>query len=121
MTEAEWDTCADPRSMLEFLCDNRRASDRRLRLFACACWRPVWNLLPEWGRRQAVEVAERYAEQVGTKAELDEHRRRAQGEATSARKSGRKAATGWACQAAAVACYDVIAPGAFGASWYAAN
>ena len=34
MTAAEWDACADPRPMLDFLHD--KASDRKLRLFACA-------------------------------------------------------------------------------------
>jgi hypothetical protein len=35
MTEAEWFACADPERMLGFL--ERRASDRKLRLFAVAC------------------------------------------------------------------------------------
>jgi hypothetical protein len=43
VTEQEWLACTDPTPMLEFL--RRRASDRKLRLFACACCRQVWNLL----------------------------------------------------------------------------
>jgi hypothetical protein len=31
VTEAEWDSCTDPKAMLEFLLDNGRASDRKLR------------------------------------------------------------------------------------------
>jgi hypothetical protein len=37
MTEAEWLAATDPRPMLDFL--RGKASDRRLRLFACACCR----------------------------------------------------------------------------------
>ncbi len=35
MTESEWLVCTDPTPMLEFL--RSRASERKLRLFACAC------------------------------------------------------------------------------------
>lgn len=37
MTGPEWDQCVDPLTMLACLRD--RAGERRLRLFACACWR----------------------------------------------------------------------------------
>jgi hypothetical protein len=37
MTESEWLACEDPWPMLEFL--RGRASERKLRLFTCACWR----------------------------------------------------------------------------------
>jgi hypothetical protein len=45
MTEEEWQTCADPTPMLEFL--RCKASDRKLRLFACGCCRRIWHLLAE--------------------------------------------------------------------------
>jgi hypothetical protein len=60
MSEAEWLTCTEPRRMLPALAD--AASKRKLRLFACACCRRVWDLLPDARSRRAVEVAERFAD-----------------------------------------------------------
>jgi hypothetical protein len=37
MTETEWLRCTRPKPMLEFV--QGKANDRRLRLFACACFR----------------------------------------------------------------------------------
>jgi hypothetical protein len=61
MTEAEWLACTDPKPMLDFL--QRQASERALRLFACACVRRAWHLLTDTGRH-AVEAAEAYADGV---------------------------------------------------------
>jgi hypothetical protein len=59
MTEQEWLVCADPKPMLEFL--RGKASNRRLRLLACATCRRLWRHLTDAGRR-AVEVLEDFAD-----------------------------------------------------------
>jgi hypothetical protein len=55
--------------MLEFLRD--KASERKLRLFACACCRKVWHLLKNESSQRAVEEAERFAEGLVPLHELD--------------------------------------------------
>ncbi len=62
MTEAEWLACTDPQPMLEILCGSGKASERKLRLFACACCRRLGNLLSDRYSRKALTVAERYAD-----------------------------------------------------------
>ena len=66
MTEAEWLACQDPQRMLTFVVG--KASDRKLRLFACACCRGVWGLLHSRAKA-AVRMAERFAE--GNADEMD--------------------------------------------------
>src|SRR5262249_12056836 len=66
--EAEWLALKKPRPMLEFL--EGKASDRKLRLFACAYARRNWHLLSAVSRK-AVDVAERYAEGKVNEAERD--------------------------------------------------
>jgi hypothetical protein len=56
MTDAEWLSCTDPSPMLTHL--GRGASDRKLRLFACACCRAIWHLLADERTRKLVEVIE---------------------------------------------------------------
>jgi hypothetical protein len=70
MTEAEWDTCTDPRRMLAFLKQGPHAHERKLRLFGCACCRRLWHLLTREEVRAAVEVAERYADGLADVEEL---------------------------------------------------
>src|SRR5262245_20124132 len=41
MNEQQYRSATDPQPMLEFLRNSGRASDRKLRLFACACHRRV--------------------------------------------------------------------------------
>lgn len=59
MNEADWFTSIDAHSMLRVIQD--RASERKLRLFACACCRGIWEKL-RTSEREAVRVAERYVD-----------------------------------------------------------
>jgi hypothetical protein len=68
MTEREWMKMGDPEVGLRFL--RRKASARKLRLFAVGCCRRVWGLLPEGPCRRAVEVAESYADGLATREQL---------------------------------------------------
>jgi hypothetical protein len=70
MTEQEWFACVDPQKMLELEFLEGKASGRKLRLFGCACCRQLWGLLREDCFRNAVEVAERFADGKASSREL---------------------------------------------------
>jgi hypothetical protein len=71
MNESAWLAAADPDPMLNYLrAGGGRASERKLRLLACACCRHVWELLPDERSRSAVAVIERYADGRATPREL---------------------------------------------------
>jgi hypothetical protein len=59
MTEQEWLACGDPQPMLEQL--RGKASDRKLRLFACGCCRYFWEMLNE-NSRNPIEVVEDFSD-----------------------------------------------------------
>jgi hypothetical protein len=68
-TEREWLECAHPHDLLYFL--NDKASDRKLRLFGCACVRQFWLKLKEQSpERKGVEIAERFADGLADMREL---------------------------------------------------
>jgi hypothetical protein len=68
MTEEQWLTGAEPGALLAFVRD--QASERKLRLFACACCRRVWRLVPEAPGWAAVKAAERHADGLADRREL---------------------------------------------------
>lgn len=68
MTEADWLASADPDPMLEYL--RGKASDRKLRLFACACCWHVGHLSWDQTSRTAVRVAEDFADGLVSKGKL---------------------------------------------------
>jgi hypothetical protein len=67
MTEEEWLASEDAANMLRFVVS--AASDRQLRLFACAVCRKIGFRLSEAGER-AVEVAEAFADGQGDEWDL---------------------------------------------------
>ncbi|MBV9121735.1 MAG: hypothetical protein JO112_00055 [Planctomycetes bacterium] len=73
MTEQEWLTQTEnPLEMIWFLGD--RASARKLRLYACGCFRRIWHLAsPE--TRKIIEVAERLADGLARPREVGAARR----------------------------------------------
>jgi hypothetical protein len=80
MGEQRWLRCGSPAAMLTFL--RGRASERKLRLFACACVRRLWHhpdgppCWRQWQRdRRAVQASELYADGLLDRAKLDAARR----------------------------------------------
>src|SRR5262249_32766357 len=57
MTEAEWLACDNSWSMYPFV--RQRGSTRKRRLFAVACARRVWHLIPDKYARNEIGLAER--------------------------------------------------------------
>jgi hypothetical protein len=80
MTEAEWRTDTNPDRMLAVL--RGKATDRKVRLFLVACARSAWGHLTQPDMRQAVEVAERFADGRASEGELREQNRAMWGYAT---------------------------------------
>jgi hypothetical protein len=68
MNEEQWLAFAQPDRVLRHL--KGRASPRKLRLWMAACCRTVWQHFCDERSRQAVEVAERFADGAANKQEL---------------------------------------------------
>jgi hypothetical protein len=97
MTPGEWERCADPEAMVEFLRAERqaarsRAGRRRLRLFAAACCRRAAPLLTDPRSLRALEVVERLAEGRATPAQAARARRDADDARFTFTAAGQRAA-----------------------------
>jgi hypothetical protein len=77
MTESEWLACAELELMVKFLAD--KVSQRKARLFACACCRRLWNSL--WEERGAIQTSEDYADGLVEDRELQQAHLQAKEEA----------------------------------------
>jgi hypothetical protein len=69
MTCDDWQTCRDLDTLLTYARRRGHFSDRKRRLFACACCRKLGRLLPE-AHRRALAVAERFADGLASRDEL---------------------------------------------------
>jgi hypothetical protein len=68
MNEKEWLISTEPLPMLDHL--RGTVSDRKLRLYGVGCCRRIWNLLTDERSRNAVEVAEEYADALVSRQRL---------------------------------------------------
>jgi hypothetical protein len=76
MTEVEWLNGTYLGALVQHV--RGKASDRKMRLFACACVRQVWHLLEDGRSRQAVITAEEFADGQTTAERLTAARNAAQ-------------------------------------------
>jgi hypothetical protein len=75
MTEEAWlDDNSHPQRMVFHLSNcgfaRSKVGRRKLRLFACACCRVIWDVIPHEDLRKAVLVAERFSDGHASKEEL---------------------------------------------------
>jgi hypothetical protein len=127
MTEKEWIECDDVPKLLKYLVE--RASSRKFRLFGCACCRRIWHLLVDERSRNAVGVAERYADGLATEEDMDKARRAMiQCRTETALRPGSPPVDSWAFGAAEAVLFDTpfwnpgaASRGAFTAAWTAAE
>jgi hypothetical protein len=127
MTETEWLACRDVRQLLEYLIG--RTSDRKFRLFGCACCRRIWHLLTDERSRRVVSVAERCADGLATEDEIDGVRTEMiECRNETALRPRIPAAYSWAQSAAEAVLFDTpfwkpnaASLGAYGAAWAVAE
>ena len=83
MNYHKWNESGDPKPMLGYLLGagsariqdvvafpNCRTTDRKLRLFACACYYRIREILPDPRAQQAVSVTERFADGAASRQEM---------------------------------------------------
>jgi hypothetical protein len=66
MSEHEWLHCDNSETMLEFV--RLKATKRKLRLFAAACFRRLARLLPDSRQQQAIELLANPSEELGSQS-----------------------------------------------------
>src|SRR5262245_58915417 len=127
MTEVEWLACQDVQQLLEYLVG--RASDRKFRLFGCACCRRIWQLLADERSRRAVSIAERYADGLASEEEMNDVRQEMVAcRREEALRPQSNALYGWAYGSAGAVLFETpfwkpnaASQGAFTAAWTAAE
>jgi hypothetical protein len=70
MTEADWLYADKVDRLIEYLFFQRKTSDRRLRLFACACCRQVERFIEDFGVKETLRLAEDFADHDDLRVEL---------------------------------------------------
>jgi hypothetical protein len=111
VSSAAWGSCTDPGVMLHAV--RGKADDHSLRLFACACVREIFALARDPRSRQAVEVAELFAEGKASAEALDAARKEANAAELAVPHAARFAALATTKPDAWIAAWD--------ASWDAAE
>jgi hypothetical protein len=92
MTEEEWLKSEDPIPMLQYLGPKEApAYERLVRLFACGCCRRVWDLLHDDRSKHAIEVAERFAEKLAGREQLEAARSAAEAAAEASALAAERA------------------------------
>lgn len=77
MTETEWNSCTDPDAMLSLLKSSGRATERKLRLHLAAICRLLRQRIMDERSREAVRLAEEYADGLIDQQRLTEASQRA--------------------------------------------
>jgi hypothetical protein len=117
MTESQWLANSDAVPLFRFVAGS--ASERKLRLFACAAARRVLHMLGPECFRRAVEVSERFADGLANAAELREAEVTARHSADHMERGG---ISGWnAARTAAMTAWVSALAGAERAATHAAD
>lgn len=87
LTEAEWLSATEPQTLLGHLQAIGGSSPRKDRLFACGCCRRIWHLMTDNRSRNAVLIAEQFADGLVS----EESRKSANDEARDAANTAKEA------------------------------
>ena len=96
LTEEQWLSVQNgPRFLLSVL--GSKATNRKRRLFGCACCRRIWEHIWDERSRAAVELAERFADGLATVGERERGRAEAERIAESPAPENTHYRAAWAC------------------------